>query len=329
MKNIVGQLLDQRSKVKLGFGIHDNIIITKADGESRKNRDGSVTDTLVYLSFGRLNDEGTVVSESEIRMWPAKINSDVNKMQTGVTLTFLQLAEIFTCYYTEDQVMENFNPFKAVGITEPDDIRKVLNKKQNMDLFNAELKNIFLTLIQPFIGNKDAKFRLKVVTNEKGYDNVNSTNWIENMNVPADDSKLSMSPKELETYEISKTPKTGDNLSPAGAPATPAMGAPATPPAGAPATPGQAAPATAAGQDPVAQAPQASAPAPSPAPAPTPQPEAPAQQVQPQQQAQPQQEQAAPSSEPQLPNAPFNAPNSNQGAGSPMGSPLGSIPNAK
>lgn len=336
--NIVSQIRNEVSKKQLGFGIHENVIITKVDPERQKKKDGSHMDTLLTITFGKLDDQGSVVEERDFNVWPMKSTMNADYFTDAVMKNYMHLASIFICYYEGEDVDNAFNPFNALSITDPDQIQSVLQKKSNMDLFNQELKALFMQNVDQFIGNKDLRFRLKVVYNDKGYIELPRLRYIESMTkTPLEESKLSFSVKEQEHQIEATTPKTADQLSGAGKSGLPTAGMPSVPggmpnagggngmptPGNNPLTSGQPAPATTPTPAPAAS-PDAATPAPTPAPAATPQPAA-APQAEAQPAGMPVQENTDNGNS--IPGAPFTG--GSAPSAQPTNSPLGGIPSVQ
>lgn len=270
----MGIFADLKSKANvrsLGYGIHDNVILEAVDITPRKKKDGfTKIDALMFLKFGKLNEDGTVVeANKEIMIWPLKHENKNNAnadMAAAWGRDIQKLSAILACHYPAADVETMVDQlFGRMGITETAQLTSVLGVKGNMDTFNGLLRDQFVAAATPLVGLQSGKrFRLKLTYDKNGFVQLPAFGFIENpATTPSElvldsyDEDMKANKEKLDAEAAAGKVNTGGGApTPGGAPV--ATGAPL--PGGAPA-PATAAPAPApvAANNPIAPAPVAEA----------------------------------------------------------------------
>ena len=223
---IVSDLIDEGMNSPMLFGIHENVCLGRVLTDPVKKRDGSVSSQLFEIQWViKGEDESDIVGNFKI--FPMKHDVKPDTIIAYVRLNYLQLASILICYYRKEDLDQIFNAYAAVGIQKQEEIKTVLSKKSNMDLFNKKVVELFEKVSKPLLydPNKENNymFRLKVVQNG-GYTELPKLNFIEPMDISKQRSKLRMSPQDIKNYNEAITQKSPDDLSNTSAPVPPGIG---------------------------------------------------------------------------------------------------------
>jgi hypothetical protein len=212
------QINAQQTERRLEFGVQAlPVVIRKVDGEIRKKQDGSlVSSALLYLTFAALNNEG-LYAESEFMIFrlkydPTSSRDLVRDVQQQVNI----FAEILEQIWDPAQVDSIFDPYKALGIVSMDQIVPVLSQKANMDMFNEQMRDQFVGLIN---NNGIAglasqfRFRIKVTyTSDGKYSDLPKKDFIERWETPVTASKIKLTEYDLGAKARHDTPQKKDEL---------------------------------------------------------------------------------------------------------------------
>jgi len=201
MGSLYSRLKKETATKKLGFGVHENVVIRDIfTGKKRKeNNSGDYYPQEIFLTFTKLNEKNEAIEEKEFSFW--KFDPFFSTYQTSerditqkVKTQLDVYYQILYCYYPFDAVEKIFDPTSIVGITDQtsnEEIISILKQKQNLDKINKYIQEAFKKAITPLMGlNSKYRFRLKVAYDKKGYLNLGFNEFIESMKIPKEASKL-------------------------------------------------------------------------------------------------------------------------------------------
>ena len=189
------------SSQELKAGIHENVRLVSAFTERKRDR---VTNALikkqVFLKFKKFDTEGNDIGEKDISFFLVDPNRD--SVISDLRNFLVQLKEILTIYYTDEEMAESFDPIKALVGDEDvnaddflfDNIKKNVfkNKSKNYAIIEAEAAKLFGEMLEPKIGMESDQFRLKLVDsrNKEFIQLPHYERFIESTDVDKEDSKL-------------------------------------------------------------------------------------------------------------------------------------------
>jgi len=209
MKNIVKKkksllfiILDNLPvRTQLGFGIHENVLLTKVDIVVRKNQ-GQIIDRNTFLTFTKYNQEEKAIAQTEFSYWNLQYDNDF--VLQNLVKQVSNLIEIVTAV---TQGQEVFDPFTEAGYESYEELKNELATKKGAKKIQDSIMNSFYEIIKDYIGKECPVLRLKVVTTFDGLytDLPNEGAFIEICEL--NDSQLSMSSKDMRLYDKGLSPK--------------------------------------------------------------------------------------------------------------------------
>jgi len=211
--NLYASWKEENTNIRLGYGIHNNVVVKKLDTDARKKQDGSVARVSMYICYTQVNEAKLPLGEiEEMVFWP---KHDGKQGPEAAAMYYIDhLAQLLTPWYTKAQIDESLNPFGVLGITDMDALKKFVSNKKGMDDFAIATNNIFINIMSPLMGIKsDYQYRLKVTYSEDGRSTeVGRVKFIEGMHVPIEQSIISMEPRDIRAKLEAEKPKTSTNL---------------------------------------------------------------------------------------------------------------------
>lgn len=157
---------------KLGYGIHDNVVITNLDTSDRK-RQGIPEKKMLYLTFAVVDPE-TQKKKAEVELSWFKLDHTSDYLFTNLRELCVQLAGILSSYIPEDDAFTAMgNTFADFTFKEVSDIENHKWRKKDIDGLISTIKTTFNDTVEKYIGDFDKPIRLKVTTDNKGeYTNI-------------------------------------------------------------------------------------------------------------------------------------------------------------
>jgi len=239
--NLFSAWKSENTNNRLGYGIHENVVIKLVDVEPRKKQDGSVMKVSMFITYTQVDPTGKPLAEiEEFVFWP-KHDSRIGALPA--VLNYMnRMSELLACYYPLDAVSAALDgSFETAGYTDQAVLEKALATVKGMKDFVNIVNTIFVGAVTPMIGLTSAqKFRLKVTFQEDGRGvEVPTNNFIEAMTIPLEQTRLVMTNRDIRAKMESEKPKAATDLrNPAtpGAPGAPIPGIPVMP-AGVPGIP--------------------------------------------------------------------------------------------
>ncbi len=167
MANNKYSLLDLAKISKLGYGIHDNILITKVDTEDRK-RQGVLEKKMLYTTFAVI-DPKTSKKKASIELSWFRLDPVSDFFFTNMRELCVQLSGILGSFMDEEKVYNEMESiFEGFNFKSVDDIENHKWKKKDVDTLTNKLKTKYGELIAPFINDTDNLIRVKITTDNKG-----------------------------------------------------------------------------------------------------------------------------------------------------------------
>lgn len=204
MPKVKNSLIDLARVSKLGFGMHDNIIITRLDIEDRK-RQGTPEKKMLYIMFAAIDPE-TKKRKAEIELSWFKLDPVSDYFFQSLRELCVQLAGILSSFMDKDEALDKMDSkiFGAFSYKEITELENHKWKKSDVDTVTQEIKAIFSELLLPYINDFDNLIRLKITTDNKG----------EYVNIPkfgifTENMKLETSVLKFSDYELRNHSKAG------------------------------------------------------------------------------------------------------------------------
>lgn len=166
---------EQSTSSGMSAGIHDNVRLISADTARRKDNNGNLIKKQLFLKFKKFNKDNEDIGEKDVSFFiidPAK-DSNVNNLHSFLS----QTREILALYFTEEEIIEKFDPLSTLYDAETDEreeddveeaykydnIKKATFKKASMfGIVEKEICAQFGAMIEPVIGFDSAKIRFKL-----------------------------------------------------------------------------------------------------------------------------------------------------------------------
>lgn len=231
--NLYSSWKSENTQNRLGYGIHDNVVIKKVDDEPRKKSDGSILKVSMFITYAQVDPEGAPLAEhEEFLFWP-KHDSKIGALPALFSY-INKLSAILSCYYPADQINQNFDGvLNSLGFDTQEKFEKSIATPKGMTTATSTLNKAFIQWITPLLGLKSQyKFRLKITWQDDGRGlEIPSTNFIEPLHTPLAQSALAMNHRDIRAKAEAEKPKARTDLGTAGGPAMPGapMGVPGVP----------------------------------------------------------------------------------------------------
>lgn len=154
-------LAEKVIRKRLEFGINENVRLIKLDNEERK-KDGEVLQRNTYMTFGKFNKEGDLVSQSEFNYFNLKHDSEyahdnlVEQLSHMTTLVGILNPEAV------------LDPFTKAGIEDEEDLEEALGSKKGCKSLNKALYEVVEEALEGKFGPESELLRIKVVTDKNG-----------------------------------------------------------------------------------------------------------------------------------------------------------------
>jgi hypothetical protein len=218
--SLLGELLSEARKANIGYGIHDNVVITAVSNDQRKNKDNEKINRNTYIKFGKLNDKGAIVAEKEVNWF----NLDgSNEYAAGNFISQLEQLSYIAGIYVGMEDDSKWNTavvkvFDACEIdlpegTEPeqvdtwrDEVLKVeLKDKETCKDLIQGLGDAFCKLVSKKIGKESQPMRFKVTYDKSGkyLQQPRYGSFVESMEVEAEDTRLRLTSADEENRQKS------------------------------------------------------------------------------------------------------------------------------
>jgi hypothetical protein len=204
--SLLNKLQQEESLPEIGYGIHNNCVITRVSNDLRKKKDESIVNKNCFIMIGKLGARGTVVAQKEISFFNLDHTTDwaygnffnqVDQM-TGIVDSYITPSDeddtwgnIFSAVLAKFEVSEDVDEIKA-ALTDEDTCQGIVKL----------LGDQFVKLLSDKIGVDGEKLRIKLSFDKNGnyvqqpkYDQ-----FTENMSVAEADSTLKMTETE-KSYE--------------------------------------------------------------------------------------------------------------------------------
>lgn len=224
--SLLGELLSEARKAELGYGIHQNVVLTAADNEQRKTKDGEKINRNTYLTFSQLDDKGNIVAEKEISWFNLDPTSEylignfmaqleqmtaimdiyhpVTSSKDKWMAKFSKLLEKYDIEEGEEETTENVEQLKA-------DLKEILSDKESCQSFMNDLSDAFCSMVGKKMGKDSQPMRFKVVFDYRGkyLQQPKYNAFVESMEIDEEDSVLKMTDADEENRQkslVSKKP---------------------------------------------------------------------------------------------------------------------------
>lgn len=169
---------NEASSNELGAGVHENIRITKIDTERRKDRNNVVIKRHLFITFKKFNKNDEDIGEKEVSFFDV---DPVGKSPIKSLAYFISdVRSILSCYYTEEELDEKFDPIKDAlfpdGMEEDidendftiDNISKYIKKVKDFSKIEKITDELFYDLMKDKIGFSSKFLRLKLEESSNG-----------------------------------------------------------------------------------------------------------------------------------------------------------------
>jgi hypothetical protein len=206
--SLLGKLMSQARKSEIGFGIHNNCVVLKADNEVKKNKDGEVLKRNSWTTIGQKNDAGEIVAEKEVAwfnldptseyLWD-NFSSQMEQMSAIVDTLRPPTTDDKDIW---DMAIDAVAADLGIGLT-LDELKESLKVKKTCEAFMKGVGDVYAELLEPLVGPKSLPVRFKVVYDAGGkyLQQPRYGIFVENMEIPVEDSRLKVS-KQEEEYKI-------------------------------------------------------------------------------------------------------------------------------
>jgi hypothetical protein len=220
--SLLSKLMTNAKKAEIGFGIHEDCVITNVNNDRRKNKDGEIVKRNCYTTIGKLDKEGNIASE-RIISWFDWLNTS-EYVYSNFEDQLLQLTSIIDLYHPITEKKDVWgDAFSQILEDEEIDeskeaIEKALKNKQSCSALLEAIGDTYIELLSSKVGEKSDKIRVKVVYEKSGkyLQQPKFDKFVESMEVNIKDSILKISPVE-ESYKAKSlltgsAPKTNSKL---------------------------------------------------------------------------------------------------------------------
>lgn len=195
----------------LRVGIHENVNVTKAVTNDQGTLEIEFTKAESEDLLGAL--KGTTELEGKqdvnIRVYGQNVDYFGDK-RSGTDMLKLMinfssvLKELLGVYIDKPEI----DITKGLKVTQ-DNAKVIFSEQDNVDIAYNNIVGQFLTQIAPFVGEDQAKFRVKLPRRSKKYSFASLPNfgpWTESMDIPQDASRLKWSNWEITNGKNDPTP---------------------------------------------------------------------------------------------------------------------------
>jgi len=209
--SLLGKLMAQARKSEIGFGIHSNCVVLKVDNTVKKNKDGEVLKRNSWTTIGQKNDAGEVVAEKEVAwfnldpsseyVWD-NFSSQIEQMSAIVdTLRPPTTDDKDIWDMAFDAIIEDLKIESTI-----EGLKEALKVKKTCEALIKAVGDTYAELLEPLVGPKSLAVRFKVVYDAGGkyLQQPRYGIFVENMEIPVEDSRLKVS-KQEEEYRIKST----------------------------------------------------------------------------------------------------------------------------
>lgn len=206
--SLLNNLMSNARKSEIGFGIHENCIVTAVSNEKRKNKDGKVLTRNCYTKIGKLNDEGKIVSEREVSYFNLDPSSEYVydnfytqlDQLTAIVDALVPVGKKDKWANALDAIAEEFE-FEAETREELEaELKEVLTDKKVCAEYTTAVWNAYVEILADVVGKDSTPLRFKCVYDKSGkyLQQPKFDAFVEPMGVDAEESRLRISDTELQ-----------------------------------------------------------------------------------------------------------------------------------
>ena len=222
---LLGQLMANARKAEIGYGIHENCVITSVSNEERKSKEGEKRNLNSYTRFEMLDEDGKSTAMKEVAWYNFGYKEDyafdsfINQLEqfTGIVDILYPVTEKKDKWGDEFmKILEN-NEIE-ISADNGEGIKSELKSifADDLDLFAAvhqDVINSYVEFVSAKAGLDGPRMRLKIVFDPKGKNlgQPKFDKFTESMEVDLADSGLKLTSKDEEyranSLESVKKPK--------------------------------------------------------------------------------------------------------------------------
>ena len=168
MSQTKNSVLGRIKVAKLGYGIHDNIVITNVDVEDRKFQ-GTPERKMIYITFSSIDPVSKKkLAEAEVSWF--KIDDHTSDyLFSNIRELAVQLHGILSCYMTEEEAFDAMEEvFADWNFKDLDELEHHKWKKKELGELMVKFRTVFAKAVAPYVGDITKLIRLKLTTDSKG-----------------------------------------------------------------------------------------------------------------------------------------------------------------